>query len=465
MLNSWKYHTSVHLVATLMHRAGSSGGVTFPLASRREQCYTMHKNTCSFMGVKEMRTILHSDCNSFYASVEAAEDPRLKNKPVAVCGDPKLRHGIVLAKSEAAKKCGVITGEAIWQARQKCPGLILIAADQRKYLMYSRRMREIYRRYTHLVEPFGLDESWADVSGHALSGEEIAARIRNSAWEEIGITLSVGVSFNKVFAKLGSDMRKPNATVVITRENYRRKVWPRPADELLYIGRATKNRLAGLGLYTIGDLAKAPDALLEEALGKNGLMLGRFARGEDDSPVLCAEEADELKSIGNSTTPPHDLRDEEEAKAVLYLLSDSVAARLRAHQFACGTVSVWMRDSELNSLNRQCRLPQKSDSGTDIAQAALGLLRAHYGWHLPLRSLGVCGSDLLSTAGTVQIPLVSSRRQKKEHALGEALDGIRAHWGHNAIRRGLMLCDRGTSDLNPVDDHELQPLGAMRGRG
>ena len=412
-----------------------------------------------------MRTILHSDCNSFYASVEAAEEPRLSGQPVAVCGDPSLRHGIILAKSALAKKCGIITGEAVWQARKKCPTLILIPADQRKYLMYSRKMRAIYKRYTKLVEPFGLDESWLDVSGHPLSGEEIAAQIRNSARQEVGITVSIGVSFNKVFAKLGSDMRKPDATTVITPDNFRAKVWPLPSDELLYVGRATKKRLAGLNLHTIGDLAQAPDELLHSLLGKNGRMLQRFARGQDEEPVLCAEDADEIKSIGNSTTTPHDLCDEEEAKAVLYLLADSVAARLRTHRFACRTVSVWMRDSELNSQGRQCRLPHLSDSGSDIARAALSLLREHYRWDLPLRSLGVCGSDLKSTENMVQLPLWMPPKAQRERVLDTALDGIRHRWGHNSIRRGLMLCGDSTRKLNPVDDHDLQPLGAMRGRG
>ena len=260
-------------------------------------------------------------------------------------------------------------------------------------------------------------------------------------------------------------MRKPDATVVITPDNFRAKIWPLPASDLLYIGSATSRRLAGLGLYTIGDLAGAPAALLEVNLGKNGLMLRRFARGEDETPVLCAQEADEIKSIGNSTTPPHDLRDEEEAKAVLYLLSDSVAARLRAHHVACATVSVWMRDSQLNSLARQCRLPEGSDSGGVIARAALDLLREHYPWNLPLRSLGVCGSDLTSTRDRVQLPLWTAPERRKERALEAALDGIRARWGHNAVRRCLMLCDRATAELNPVDDHALQPLGAMHGSG
>lgn len=412
-----------------------------------------------------MRSILHSDCNSFYASVEAAEDPRLRDLPVAVCGDPALRHGIILAKSNLAKKYGIITGEAVWQAKQKCPTLVLIPADQRKYLLYSRKMRAIYKRYTHLVEPFGLDESWLDVTGHALSGEEIAAQIRNSARDELGITVSIGVSFNKVFAKLGSDMRKPDATTVITPGNFKDKVWPLPVDDLLYVGRATKRRLATLGLYTIGDLAKAQDHLIRALLGKNGEMLQTFARGEDESPVLCAEEADEIKSIGNSTTTPKDLCDEEEAKAVLYLLSDSVAARLRAHHLACHTVSVWMRDSELNGISRQCRLPQVSDTGSDIARAALGLLKAHYAWERPLRSLGVCGSELTSTQDKVQLPLWTPEKTRQERRLEGALDGIRQRWGHNSVRRGLMLRDISTRELNPVDDHELQALSAMRGRG
>lgn len=412
-----------------------------------------------------MRTILHSDCNSFYASVEAAEDLSLRGKAVAVCGDPALRHGIILAKSALAKQCGIQTGEAIWQARQKCPTLILVPADQRKYLLYSRKMRAIYKRYTHLVEPFGLDESWLDVTGHKLSGEEIAAGIRNSAREELGITVSIGVSYNKVFAKLGSDMRKPDATTVITPGNFRDKVWPLPVSDLLYVGRATRRRLAQMALYTIGELAQADDGLIRTVLGKNGETLQRFARGEDREPVLCAEEAEEIKSVGNSTTTPHDLKDEEEAKAVLYLLSDSVAARLRAHRLACRTVSVWMRDSNLSGIIRQRRLPQVSDLGADIARAALSLLREHYTWQLPLRSLGVSGSDLTSTEHMVQMPLWVPEKTRQERALEGALDDIRSRWGHNAIRRGLMLCGAATQDLNPVDDHELQALGAMRGRG
>lgn len=411
-----------------------------------------------------MRTILHCDCNNFYASVEIAFDPSLKGKALAVCGDPMLRHGIVLAKSYAAKACGVQTGEALWEAKKKCPTLLLIPADQRKYLAFSRKMRAICRRYSPQVEPFGLDENWMDVSHHKLSGEEIAAQIRRSAKEELGLTVSVGVSFNKVFAKLGSEMRKPDATTVISRENFRQKVWPLPAEELLFVGRSTKRQLNEMGIYTIGGLALCEPELLRRAFGKNGLSLQRAARGEDDAPVLSVEDAEDVKSIGNSTTPPHDISCDEEAKAILYLLSDSVATRLRAHRFSCHTVSVWMRDTELNSFERQCRLPAFTDIADEIAAAAMQLFRDNYPWHLPLRSLGVRGNDLVRMDGNLQLPLILDPMRVKNKRLEQALDAIRSRWGHTCVQRGLLLCDRAFTNINPVDDHALQPLSAMRGR-
>jgi len=411
------------------------------------------------------RTILHCDCNNFYATVEGVFDHSLKGKPVIVCGDPQLRHGIVLAKSYAAKACGIVTGEAIWQAKQKCPNLILVAADLRRYLGFSRKMREISRRYTSQVEPFGLDENWLDVTWHALSGEEIAAELRKAAKEELGITISVGVSFNKIFAKIGSEIRRPDATTLITQENFREKIWPLPAEDLLFVGRATKHRLNELGLYSIGDIANSQLGLLRGALGKNGETLWHNARGEDQEPVLQMDEADDVKSIGNSTTPPHDIASQEEAKAIIYLLSDSVAARLRAHHMNCRTVSVWMRDTELKSFERQCRLSLNSDIADEIAQAALDLFDQSYPWHLPLRSLGVRGSDLKDSQYNVQLPLWSDPRRVKTQCFEQTLDAIRQRYGHTCVQRGLLLCDRALTGINPVDDHALQPLAAMHGRG
>lgn len=411
-----------------------------------------------------MRTVLHCDCNNFYAGVETVFDPSLRGKAMVVCGDPMLRHGIVLAKSYAARACGIKTGEALWEAKKKCPTLLMIPADQRKYLAFSRKMRAICRRYTSKVEPFGLDENWLDVSHHDLTGEEIAAEIRKSAKEELGITVSVGVSFNKVFAKLGSEMRKPDATSVISRDNYQQKVWPLPVEELLFIGRSTTAQLREMNIFTIGELARCDPALLQQHFGKNGLTLSRYARGEDEDPVLSVEDADDVKSIGNSTTPPHDIASLEEAKAILYLLSDSVASRLRKHRFSCKTVSIWMRDTELNSFERQCRLPDWSDIADEIAKAAMGLFQAHYPWDLPLRSLGVRGSDLISMEDDLQLSLVKDPWRVKNRQLEQALDDIRGRWGHTCVQRGLLLQDRAFTGINPVDDHALQPLAAMRGR-
>ncbi len=411
------------------------------------------------------RTILHCDCNNFYATVEGVFDPSLKGKPVIVCGDPQLRHGIVLAKSYAAKACGIVTGEAIWQAKKKCPTVILVAADLKRYLGFSRKMREISRRYTSQVEPFGLDENWLDVTGHSLCGEEIAAQLRKAAKDELGITISVGVSFNKIFAKLGSEMRKPDATTVITRENFREKIWPLPAEDLLFVGRATKRRLNELGLYTIGDIANSQLGLLRTALGKNGETLWHNARGDDQAPILQMDEADDIKSVGNSTTPPHDIASRDDARAIIYLLSDSVAARLRSHHLNCRTVSVWMRDTELKSFERQCRLTLNSDIADEIAHAALDLFDQSYAWHLPLRSLGLKGSDLRDSRQNVQLPLWSDPRRVKTQRFEQALDDIRGRYGHTCVQRGLLLCDRALTGINPVDDHSLQPLAAMHGRG
>lgn len=411
-----------------------------------------------------MRTILHCDCNSFYSTVEIASNPLLRGKPMAVCGDPAMRHGIILAKSAEAKACGIYTGEVLWEAKKKCPQLHLIVARHTTYLEYARALRSICRRYTPFVEPFGLDECWLDVSHHALSGEEIAAQIRQAARTELGVTASVGVSFNKVFAKLASDLRKPDATVIITEKNFQTKAWRQPVDSLLYVGRATKRRLAGMGIHTVGDLANCDTDLLHRLFGKNGLTMQRFARGQDETPVLSPETADDIKSIGNSTTPPHDVRSIQEAKPVLYLLSESVATRMRRHGMACCTVSLSLRDTSLACFGRQIRLPAPTDMAEDIAAAALQLLYELYGWELPLRSLGVSASGLISTLQDTQTNLLMPVKKHKNKNLEEALDEIRKRYGHNAVRRGIVVWDSSLSQLNPVDNHSTQALSAMHGR-
>lgn len=393
-----------------------------------------------------MRTILHSDCNNFYASVECVYAPELRGKPIAVCGDPDQRHGIVLAKSEAAKKCGVKTGEAIWMARQKCPELTVVPPCGEKYVRFSHILREMYGEYSSRVEPFGLDESWLDVSG--LDGVAIASTLRRRAWKELGITLSVGVSFNKVFAKLGSDMHKPDATTVISPENYRQKIWPLPASDLLFIGRSTMHRLYSYGLNTIGDIVRSTPETMRAMLGKNGDTLYAYATGQDNAPVLPIQPEDGTKSVGNSTTPAFDIGDMDDARRVVYLLCDSVGMRLRKKGFRCATVTLWLRDTELRCATHQMKLSRPTDLSAVLAEAALRLLRESWQQDKPLRSLGVQGGDLTSARSADQTLLVPDRKIQRQTAIEKTADQLHARFGASALYRGILL--RQQNDLMRV---------------
>ena len=406
-----------------------------------------------------MRTVLHSDLNNFYASVECAYNPELKKVPLAVCGDPEARHGIVLAKNQLAKGMGVKTGEAIWQARQKCPGLQVVPPDFRKYMHFSRLMRDIYAEYTDFIEPFGLDEAWLDVTGHRRSGEEIADELRRRAREELGLTLSVGVSFNKIFAKLGSDMKKPDATTVITAENFRDKVWPLPVEELLFVGPATQRKLNRRNIFTIGDLACCDSSALRYALGRNGEMIWNFARGNDHSPVLAAGEEAMVKSVGNSTTTPRDLKCDRDVKLVLTVLSESVAERLRAQALQGDVVTLNVRDCELNILSCQRRVARPTALAGEIAAHAQTLFRERYHWDRPIRSLGVSVSNLESRDGCQQLSMFPDRERERRYELEEAVEDIRRRFGHYAISRASLLADPGINGINPRDDHVIHPVG------
>lgn len=391
------------------------------------------------------RVILHCDLNCFYASVELLSHPELKNVPTAVCGDPTSRHGIILAKNEPAKHFGVQTAETIWQAKKKCPDLVLLPPHHKLYAHYSKLVNDIYREYTDLVEPFGIDESWLDVTGtlHLFGGnaEALADTLRRRVREELGLTLSVGVSFNKVFAKLGSDYRKPDATTVISRENWREIVRPLPAKSLLFVGKAAETALAKYGIRTIGELADARAELLESLLGKLGLQLHEYASGEDHSPVIGDADREVVKSVGNGTTFPQNLTHMDEVRTGLAVLSDSVAMRLRRHGLYCGGVQVTLRYADFRTVSRQARLSASTHLMKDIFEEALVLTEALWKAPEPIRMLTVTALYIIEAAESYQqLDLLQGAADKqqneKREKLEKAMDGIREKFGRGSIAYG-----------------------------
>lgn len=410
------------------------------------------------------RVILHSDMNNFYASVECLYHPALRGKPIAVAGDPEARHGIVLAKNYEAKAYGVQTGEPLWMAKQKCKDIVFIPPHYDRYLKFSQLAQEIYLEYTDQMEPFGLDECWLDVSGSTGlfgSGEQIANELRKRIKFELGITASVGVSYNKVFAKLGSDMKKPDATTVIASDSFRTKVWPLPVSDLLYAGRATAKKLARYYIRTIGELAQASPDLLHRLLGKNGVMLWRFANGMDSSPVSRYGARTLIKSIGNSTTTPRDLVAEEDVKITLYALCESVSARLREQDFVCRTVQLTFRDKHLVCYERQGKLEYPNRTVDSIFALALALYRQSPPRD-PVRSLGVRACDLQFQEHEQLSLMPEMQKIQKKEQLDRAVDNVRNRFGHFAIQRGLMLTDKGLSNLDPKNDHVIHPVGFLK---
>lgn len=409
------------------------------------------------------RTILHSDMNCCYASIEHLYHPELTGKPLAVGGDPEARHGIVLTADYLAKKHGVKTGMAIWQAKQVCPELNFISPRMDLYLRFSRMAHEIYGEYTDLQEPYGVDESWLDVTASSTikgDGYRIAQEISNRMKSELGITVSIGVSFNKIFAKLGSDYKKPDAITTMYEDEFRSKAWVLPASDLLYVGRSTAQKLTRLGIHTIGDLARTEEYLLESQLGKMGGILWAFANGFDDSPVKKENTHAPVKSIGNSTTTPRDLENNEDVKIVLYILAESVAARLRENGFKCRVVEISVRDNELLSFTRQHKIDHATNITSEIAAEAYRIFKENYNWRKPVRSVGVRGADLVNDNYWEQIDLFSSVEQReKQMKMDEAVDVIRRRFGFYSVQRGLMYRDKILSAVNAKEDHTTHPVG------
>lgn len=411
------------------------------------------------------RVILHVDMNNFYASVETLYNPSLKDIPMAVGGDKESRHGIVLAKNMLAKKAGVQTGEALWQAKQKCPDLEFCPAHYDRYKKYSSLARHIYMQYTDQVEAFGMDECWLDVTGSRMlfgSGMEIAEEIRERIKEELGLTVSIGVSWNKIFAKLGSDYKKPDAVTEFTRENYREKVWKLPVEDLLMVGRATERKLKKYGINTIGALANTDPDFLLKIFGKNGLVLSAFANGNDVSPVVTADFEREIKSIGNTATTPVDMTDDEDVKIMLYVLSESVAERLRENGLAATGVQISMRTADLYGYGCQCVTDFPISDSESIFKFAFKLYKES-GETRPLRNIGVRAIKLCEDVG-LQCSLYPEERMSRRWAkLENTVEMLRDTYGRDSLVRGVFISNRALSRINPREDHTVHPVGFFSG--
>ena len=404
--------------------------------------------------MKKDRVILHSDLNNFFASVEIALNPALAGKPLIVCGDPKDRHGIVLAKNEEAKKYGIKTAETVYSALRKCPTVQMVAPHHKEYAAYSKKVVEIYQRYTDCIEECSIDECALDMTESTFlfgSGKEIAEKIRQEVKAELGVTVSIGVSFNKVFAKLASELKKPDAVTEITRENYQRVVWELPVTELLFVGKATEVTLREIGVRTIGDLARADENLLSQRLGKRGRQLRVYARGEDDEPVKAVKEKTDLKSIGNSTTLPQDIYKLEEINRWFYALAESVSARLRVADVGrANTVHIVVRDSDLKFYSWQTKVSPTALCG-DIAKAAFALFCKQYPRGKMVRLLGITVSgfdyhiEQLDFDGLLSGN--SASYEKKERA-ENAVAKIREKYGYATLQRGVVMEDEKLNGLD-----------------
>ena len=381
------------------------------------------------------RVILHCDCNSFFASVECALNPSLADVPMAVGGSVEARHGIILAKNELAKEYNIQTAETIYSAKKKCPELVIVPPHHDLYEKYSERVNKIYSEYTDMVERFGIDESWLDVTGSQRlfgSGEEIANTLRKRVYEEVGITISVGVSFNKVFAKLGSDYKKPDATTVISKENFKDIVYPLPVGDLLFVGRKTREVLSKLNIKTIGDLAQSDVERLNKLLGKQGEMIYRYARGEDNSPV-DPHSHDEVKSVGNGMTFKRDLRGDKDILCGIAHLSESIAVRMRRKGVKCTVVQVTIKDPDLISIQRQEKLSSPTNLAKDITEKAMEIIKRSWNMNKPIRMLTVTGNGIIPEDSAQQISFFDEEKNPKQENLEKALDKIREKYGKDAV--------------------------------
>jgi DNA polymerase-4 len=357
---------------------------------------------------------------------------------MAVAGDAKVRHGIILAKNEPAKKYGIKTAEAIWQAQAKCPDLVLVDAHHEKYEFYSKKLREMYSEYTDRVEPFGLDECWLDMTGIVSDyeeAEEIALEIRQRVKEEFKLTCSVGISFNKVFAKLGSDYKKPDATTVFSDTNWKEKIWPLPVSDLLFVGKHTADKLSKINVKTIGDLAATDCEFISRYLGKAGVVLWEYANGMDDAPVAELGYKRVPKSVGNSTTTAEDMTSDREIERTLHMLSESVAMRLRKHGLKGTVVQITVRDRDLGIYEKQGILYKATDDAKEIYTAAQKLFKDSYDWSKGVRSIGVRCTKLVRADSGEQLSIFQeAKKSERDERLNKAIDDINRRYGTSVIK-------------------------------
>lgn len=411
------------------------------------------------------RVILHCDMNGFFASVELLSHPELQGIPMAVCGSPDKRHGIILAKNELAKRAGVVTAETVWQALKKCPDLQFVPPHMSKYKHYSRLINEIYQRFTDMVEPFSIDESWLDVTASQSlfgNGKEIADTIRETVKNELGLTLSAGVSFNKIFAKMGSEYKKPDATTIITRENYREILWPLPAGEMFFVGKATAQKLSSAGINTIGDIAMANPDVLEVMLGKQGRQLWKYTNGLDTSPVTRVGNAERIKSVGNGVTFTRDLITEDDIITAVTSLSDTVAGRLRKYGMRAYGVKVDIKDPYFKVISRQKQLFTPTNLASEISKNAIDIIHASWKKGSPIRMLTITGINLTDEFFNEQLSLFEGDgiSRKKGEQIERTMDEVRRKYGNSSIGFATVIDNdigafvRGyTEEESEAEDH------------
>ncbi len=412
------------------------------------------------------RIILHSDLNNFFASVEAVKNPLLRGKCFAVAGDPEKRHGIILAKSQEAKQFGVRTGETIWEARQKCKDLILVKPDMPAYHHYSKLVHEIYRQYTDKIEPFGIDEAWLDVSGSTRlfgCGAKIAYEIRKKIREELGMTVSIGVSYNKIFAKLGSDLNKPDATTIISKDNFKSIVHPLPVSDLLFVGRSTKEKLYQHGIRTVGNLAETDPNFLKLLLGKLGTTLHQYAIGSEHIGVDVLEPP-EVKSISNSVTSAKDLATHEDVRVQLMLLAEQVSSRMRHKHLHGNLITLFIRNVHLHTITRQRALSLPTNNAAEIANECYDLFLQNYDLSVPIRCIGLGVSKLSPDSGDLQLTLWDLNNERaKEQTLDQTVDQLRDRYGFNCIVRGGCLHQHLKNYTVPNETGEVSSFCTLPG--